>query len=127
LDADRRITEVLRLSQQTKICVYTPCHFGSGHYSTLACFTLRRFGHEFVVYPSSTLLGGIRSWSLRDRLSFPLHGLMVSRYRGEGAFTFASKGQESHLYVNQVINKLSSIPDLNVISEERVAPGDYER
>jgi hypothetical protein len=57
-------------------------------------------------YPSSTLLGGIHQWSWCDRLSLPLHGLMVSRYRGEGAFTFASKGQELHLHVNQVIKDL---------------------
>jgi hypothetical protein len=55
---------------------------------------------------SSTLLGGIHQWSWCDRLSLPLHGLMVSRYRGEGAFTFASKGQELHLHVNQVIKGL---------------------
>jgi hypothetical protein len=36
-------------------------------------------------YPYSTLLGGIRREILRDRLSFPLHGLRVSRYRGERA------------------------------------------
>jgi hypothetical protein len=36
-------------------------------------------------YPFSTLLGGIRREILRDRLSFPLHGLRVSRYRGERA------------------------------------------
>jgi hypothetical protein len=60
-------------------------HFGPGHYSTSACFTLRRFSREFVCYSCSTLLGGIHSWSLRDRLSFPLYGLMVSRYRRECA------------------------------------------
>ena len=36
-------------------------------------------------YPFSTLLGGMRRKVLRDRLSFPLHGLRVSRYRGERA------------------------------------------
>ena len=36
-------------------------------------------------YPYSTLLGGIRRWVRRDRLSFSLHRLMVSRYCGESA------------------------------------------
>ena len=36
-------------------------------------------------YPCSTLLGGMRREILRDRLSFPLHGLKVSRSRGESA------------------------------------------
>ena len=31
--------------------------------------------------------------------------LMVSRYRGEGTFTFASKGQESHLDVSVATHK----------------------
>ena len=35
--------------------------------------------------PFSTLLGGMRREILQDRLSFPLHGLRVSRYRGERA------------------------------------------
>jgi hypothetical protein len=60
-------------------------------------------------YPCPTVLGGIRRWSRRDRLSFPLHGLMVSRYRGEGAFTSASEGQESHLYIKQVIKDTACV------------------
>ena len=36
-------------------------------------------------YPYSTLLGGVLRWVRSYRLSFPLHGLMVSRYRGESA------------------------------------------
>src|SRR5215831_6421006 len=36
-------------------------------------------------YPYATLLDGIRSRVLRYRLPFPLHGLMVSRNRGESA------------------------------------------
>ena len=36
-------------------------------------------------YPYATLLGGIRCWVQRDRLSLPLYGLMVSRYRRERA------------------------------------------
>ena len=35
--------------------------------------------------PSPTLLGGMREWIPRDRLLLPLHGLRVSRYRGESA------------------------------------------
>ena len=36
-------------------------------------------------YPYLTLLGGMRGWIPRDRLWLPLHGLRVSRYRGEPA------------------------------------------
>ena len=36
-------------------------------------------------YPYSTVLDGIFCWVQSYRLSFPLHGLMVSRYRGESA------------------------------------------
>ena len=35
--------------------------------------------------PYPTLLGGMHRWILRDRLLLPLHGLRVSRYRGEHA------------------------------------------
>src|SRR5882672_2328873 len=35
--------------------------------------------------PYPTLLGGMRGWIPRDRLLLPLHGLRVSRYRGEHA------------------------------------------
>src|SRR5262245_17784245 len=42
-------------------------------------------GVSSSAYPYSTLLGGIHRKILRDRLSFPLHGLRVSRYRGERA------------------------------------------
>ena len=36
---------------------------------------------EFVNYPCSTVLGGVLRRVQSYRLSFPLHGLMVSRYR----------------------------------------------
>ncbi len=36
-------------------------------------------------YPYSTALGAVPCWVQSYRLSFPLHGLMVSRYRGESA------------------------------------------
>ena len=36
-------------------------------------------------YPSATLLDGIPRWVRSYRLSFPLHGLRISRYRGESA------------------------------------------
>ena len=35
--------------------------------------------------PYATLLGGMHRWILRDRLLLPLHGLSVSRHRGERA------------------------------------------
>src|SRR5262249_20408470 len=40
---------------------------------------------EFVSYPYATLLDGIPRWVRSYRLSFPLHGLRISRYRGESA------------------------------------------
>src|SRR5262245_52089094 len=36
-------------------------------------------------YPYATLLDGIPRWVRSYRLSFPLHGLRISRYRGESA------------------------------------------
>ena len=36
-------------------------------------------------YPYSTVLDGIPRWVQGYRLSFPLHGLRISRYRGERA------------------------------------------
>src|SRR5262245_17249689 len=72
-------------NQESVTIVDLRAHFGPGHYSMSACFTLRRFIHEFVRCSCSTLLDGIRSWSLRNRLSFPLYGLRISRYRRECA------------------------------------------
>jgi hypothetical protein len=43
--------------------------------------------------PTSTLLGGMRGWVPRDRLSLPLHGLRVRRYRGEGASRLHQEGR----------------------------------
>jgi hypothetical protein len=54
-------------------------------------------------YPDSTLLGGIRREILRDRLSFPLHGLRVSRYRGERASPL-HRGERNY---TSTISKLS--------------------
>jgi len=42
-------------------------------------------GVSLSAYPYSTPLGGVLRWVRSDRLSFPLHGLMVNRYRGESA------------------------------------------
>jgi hypothetical protein len=40
---------------------------------------------SWCAYPYSTVLGGVARWVRGYRLSFPLHGLMGSRYRGESA------------------------------------------
>ncbi len=66
-------------------------------------------------YPYTTLLDGIRGWIPRDRLSFPLHGLMVSRYRGEGASPLPQRGGNFTRTVSQLSRMLSSsspLPDI---------------
>src|SRR5215510_553947 len=42
-------------------------------------------GVSSSAYPYATLLGGMCREILQDRLSLPLHGLRISRSRGEGA------------------------------------------
>src|SRR5215510_8672106 len=55
-------------------------------FETSPCYRSRRFMFSSrYTYPSATLLDGIRSWVLRYRLSFPLHGLRISSYRRESA------------------------------------------
>ena len=59
-----------------------------------------------IAYPAVTVLDGIRSWVLRDRLLFPLH-----RIRGSVAAVWnmlhpCIRGQEFHLHENQVIKDL---------------------
>src|SRR5262245_13533419 len=75
-------------------------------------------------YPYATLLDGIRSRVLRDRLSFPLHGLMVSRNRGESASPLHLRDRNhtcTKLKLSKTSRSLSPIPDCKVISGERVA------
>src|SRR5215510_3796529 len=81
-------------------------------------------GVSSSAYPYSTLLGGIHRKILRDRLSFPLHGLRVSRYRGERA---SPLHQEERNYTSTT-SKLqrphqsqSLIPGISTISRERIA------
>jgi hypothetical protein len=58
-------------------------------------------------YPYATLLDGIRSWVLRDRLSFPLSRIEDQSLPWGMCFTSASEGQESHLHEAQVIKDLA--------------------
>src|SRR5229473_7592777 len=75
-------------------------------------------------YPNSTLLGGIRREILRDRLSFPLHGLRVSRYRGERASPL-HQGERNYTSTTSKLSKTSPVsvphPWLFTISRERIA------
>ena len=75
-------------------------------------------------YPYSTLLGGIRREILRDRLSFPLHGLRVSRYRGERASPL-HQGERNYTSTASKLSKTSLVsvphPWLCAISRERIA------
>ena len=59
-------------------------------------------------YPYSTLLGGIRREILRDRLSFPLHGLRVSRYRGERASPL-HQGERNYTSTTSKLSKTSRL------------------
>lgn len=59
-------------------------------------------------YPFSTLLGGIRREILRDRLSFPLHGLRISRYRGECASP-VHQGERNYTSTISKLSKTSSV------------------
>ena len=58
---------------------------------------------------SSTLLGGVRREILRDRLSLPLHQFEDRSPQWGGCFTRASRGEEFHLYIVQVIKDLLSL------------------
>ena len=64
-------------------------------------------GVSSFAYPFATLLGGIRGWILRDRLSFPLHRFADQSPQWGTCFTRASRGEELHLYNIQVIKDLS--------------------
>jgi hypothetical protein len=65
-------------------------------------------GVSSSAYPFSTLLGGMRREILRDRLSLPLHGLRVSRYRGEGASPL-HQGERNHTSTTSKLSKTSSV------------------
>jgi hypothetical protein len=81
-------------------------------------------GVSSFAYPDSTLLGGIRREILRDRLSFPLHGLRVSRYRGERASPL-HQGERNCISTTSKLSKTSPVsvphPWLLAISRERIA------
>src|SRR5215468_12496439 len=60
-------------------------------------------------YPCATLLGGIRWWIQRDRLSHPLHSLEGQSRPWGVCITPASGGEELHLYSSQVIKDLHGL------------------
>jgi hypothetical protein len=76
-------------------------------------------------YPCATLLGGIRWWIQRDRLSHPLHSLEGQSRPWGVCITPASGGEELHLYSSQVIKDLHGLDPSSltgsVISRERLA------
>src|SRR5712691_2773182 len=59
-------------------------------------------------YPFSALLGGIGREILRDRLSFPLHGLRISGYRGERASPL-HRGERNSTSTISKLSKTSSV------------------
>ena len=82
-------------------------------------------------YPCATVLGGIRGWVPRDRLSLPLHGVESQSQPWGTCIILASRGEELHLYTTQVIKDLSgpspsSLTD-HVISRERIAASPCTR
>jgi hypothetical protein len=69
---------------------------------------------SLFAYPYATLLDGIRRRARRYRLSFPLHGLRVSRCRGECASPLHLRDRNltcTKLQLSKTILSLSSIPD----------------
>ena len=63
-------------------------------------------GVRSSAYPCSTLLGEMRRWVLRDRLSLPLPRVENQSRRWGACFTRAPRGEEFHLYSLQVIKDL---------------------
>jgi len=63
-------------------------------------------GVSSSAYPYATLLGGIRREILRDRLSLPLHQFESQSPQWGVCLTHASRGEELHLYIVQVIKDL---------------------
>ena len=64
-------------------------------------------GVRSCAYPGTTLLGGIRWWIQRDRLSRPLHNLDSQSQSWGVCIILASRREESHLYSFQVIKDLA--------------------
>src|SRR6266851_3604783 len=81
-----------------------------------------------IAYPYSTMLGGIPGWVPSYRLSSPLHGLMVSRYRG-GSASPLHLGGRNFTYTESKLSKIlrskSPILGPKAISGERVAASLY--
>ena len=61
-------------------------------------------------YPYTTLLGGIRWWIQRDRLSRPLHNVDGQSQSWGVCIILASRREELHLYSLQVIKDLAVSP-----------------
>jgi hypothetical protein len=59
-------------------------------------------------YPFSPLLGGMCRKVLQDRLSLPLHGLRISRYRGESASPL-HQGERNYTSTPSKLSKTSSV------------------
>ena len=81
---------------------------------------------SLIAFPYSTMLDGVPGWVPSDRLSLPLHGLMVSRYRGERASPQHRGDRNRTCTESQVIKDLAvSVPnpwpENRAISRERVA------
>ena len=64
-------------------------------------------GARSCAYPCTTLLGGIRWWIQRDRLSRPLHNIDSQSQSWGVCIILASRREESHLYSFQVIKDLT--------------------
>jgi hypothetical protein len=77
-------------------------------------------GVSLSAYPYATLLGGIRREILRDRLSLPLHQFESQSPQWGACITRASRGEELHLYIVQVIK------DLFGLSPSSLALGHFE-
>jgi hypothetical protein len=64
-------------------------------------------GVRSCAYPCTTLLGGMRGWIQRDRLSRPLHNVESQSQSWGVGIILASRREESHLYRFQVITDLA--------------------
>jgi hypothetical protein len=73
-------------------------------------------GVSSSAYPYATLLGGIRGWILRDRLSLPLHQFENQSPQWGARLTRASRGEELHLYNVQVIKDLLGLSPSSLAS-----------
>jgi hypothetical protein len=64
-------------------------------------------GVRSCAYPCTTLLGGMRWWIQRDRLSRPLHNVEGQSQPWGVCIILASRREELHLYSLQVIKDLA--------------------